>query len=388
MRATIIGAGVAGLAAAHGLRLLGWDVEIYEQADKLEPLGAGLSLSANALRALQTLGLYDTVVAEAQVVHRVDLLDQQGKVLQSTDFQAFSRRFGHLAMVVLHRADLYAALLARLRDGMIRTGMKCVGARAADNGVVLDFANGGVVEADFVLACDGIHSAVRKALFPESREHFAGYGCWRGISPHRPHGMDAARLTESWGMGKRVGLAALPDDRVYWFACCGTDDAQDPELADLDLGGVQAIFADFHDPIPEVLARTPPDSLIWTDILDLQPMRSFTRGRAVLLGDAAHALTPDLGQGAGLAIEDAAVLAALLARLPVGQALRDYDAQRVDRAHRIAAESRLYARIAQCTNPLVVPLRNFLVRKIPTRFLDRQLEPILDITFEPVKRTA
>lgn len=156
-------------------------------------------------------------------------------------------------------------------------------------------------------------------------------------------------------------------------------------MAKLDLEGVGALFADFPEPVPEVLSRTAPDSLIWTDILDLEPMPSFTRGKVVLLGDAAHALTPDLGQGAGLAIEDAAVLAALLARLPTERALQEYDARR---ARRIALESRLYARVAQWRNPLVVPLRNFLVSSIPERLLDRQLDAVLDVSFDPIRTAA
>ncbi|MCA1368344.1 FAD-dependent monooxygenase [Bradyrhizobium sp. BRP14] len=244
------------------------------------------------------------------------------------------------------------------------------------------------VEADFVLACDGVHSAVREALFPESHEHFARYTCWRAISPGVPRGMDPARLTESWGEGKRFGLAAIPGGRIYWFACCNAERTDDPALAKLNLDGIKAFFADFHEPIMEVLARTPPASLIRTDILDLDPMPSFTRGKVVLLGDAAHAVTPDLGQGAGLAIEDAAVLGALLARLPIERALQEYDARRVGRARRIARESRLYARIAQWRNPLVVPLRNFLVSSIPGRFLDRQLDAVLDVSFDPIRTAA
>lgn len=388
MRAVIVGAGIAGLAAAQGLRLIGWDVAVYEQAEKVEPLGAGLSLSANALRALRALGLYEAVAARAQPIRRLDLLDQRGKVLQTTDFEEFSRRYDHLAMAVLHRADLHQGLLSKLEDGVIRTGMECVGAREAGDRIVLHFANGDAVEADFVLACDGIHSAVRKALFPAAREHFARYTCWRAISPGVPRGMDPARLSESWGAGRRFGLAAIPGDRVYWFACCGTGRTDDPGLAKLDLEGVGALFADFHEPVPEVLGRTPPDSLIWTDILDLEPMPSFTRGKVVLLGDAAHAVTPDLGQGAGLAIEDAAVLSALLARLPMERALQEYDARRVGRACRIALESRLYARVAQWRNPLVVPLRNFLVSSIPERLLDRQLDAVLDVSFDPIRTAA
>jgi 2-polyprenyl-6-methoxyphenol hydroxylase-like FAD-dependent oxidoreductase len=387
MRVVIVGAGIAGLSAAHGLSILGWDVEIYEQAEKIEPVGAGLSLSANGLRALRTLGLYDAVVGRAQPIHRLDLLDQKGTVLQSTDFLEFSRHYGHLSMVVLHRGELHEALLSGLPKQIIRTGMECIGAREAGDRVMLEFADGRTVEAELVLACDGIHSAVRKALFPDAREQFARYACWRAISPGVPR-MDPARLTESWGAGKRIGLASVGDDRVYWFGCCGADRINDPDLVRFDLAAVQETFDDFHEPIPEVLRRTPADSLIFTDILDLDPLPSFTRGTVVLLGDAAHAVTPDLGQGAGLALEDAAVLAALLGRYSVETALSEYDARRVDRARRITRESRLYARVAQWRNPVVVGMRNFLVKSIPERFMDRQLDAVLDVTFEPIRTAA
>ncbi|WP_348631847.1 FAD-dependent monooxygenase [Mesorhizobium sp. M6A.T.Cr.TU.017.01.1.1] len=388
MRAVIVGAGIAGLSIAKGLRLLGWEVEIFEQASELKPLGAGLSLSANALRALRTLGLYDAVVANAQAIHRLDLLDDKGQVLQSTDFQRFSQRYGHLSMAVLHRGDLHKALLSQLPHSIIHTDMECVDARDLGDRIVLRFANEESVESDLVLACDGIHSVVRKALFPQSRERFARYVCWRAIAPGLPQGMDPTRLTESWGAGKRIGLATVPGERVYWFACSGADRVGDPKLAQADLAEVRAMFSGFHDPIPEIFDRTPAGSMIWTDILDLDPMPAFTRGRVVLLGDAAHAVTPDLGQGAGLAIEDAAVLAALFGRHPIGQAIREYDKRRLERAHRVASESRFYAGVAQLRNPIVVPLRNLLVKSIPERFMDRQLDSVLDIDFEPVRVAA
>ncbi|MBY5361127.1 monooxygenase [Rhizobium leguminosarum] len=389
MRIVIVGAGIAGLAVARGLSLIGHEVEIYEQAAELKPIGAGLSLSANALRALRTLGLYDAVLAEAQRIDRIDLLDQRGDVLQMTDLAALSQRYGHLSMVVLHRGGLHHALLSALPQSAIRLGMECVGARTHEAGAVLRFANGHTVEADLVLACDGVHSAVRKAVFPKARERFARYTCWRAISPGIPAGFDPTRLSESWGAaGKRIGLAAIPGERIYWFACCGARRIKDPDLAKIGLTELQGMFAEFHDPVPEVLASTSSDTVIWTDIEDLDPMPSFTHGRIVLLGDAAHAVTPDLGQGAGLSIEDAAVLASLLGRLPIDETLHEYDARRVGRAHRLASGSRLYAKVAQWQNPLVVPLRNRVVKSIPERFMDRQLDAVLDIDFEPVQAAA
>jgi 2-polyprenyl-6-methoxyphenol hydroxylase-like FAD-dependent oxidoreductase len=388
LRAVIVGAGIAGLSAAKGLRLIGWDVDVYEQAPELEPIGAGISLSANALNALRSLGLYDAVAAKAQPVHRIDLLAQRGDVLHSTNFTGPDGKAGDLDMVVLHRGDLQQTLLSGLPDLCIRTGMECIGAQQAEDRIQLAFANGESVEADLALGCDGIHSAVRRAIFPESRERFAHYTCWRAITPGIPAQVDSARLTETWGAGKRFGLAALPEDRVYWFACCGADRMNDSALAKMDLRSLQGLFAGFHDPIPEVLSRTPPGALIWTDIVDLAPMPSFVRGRIVLLGDAAHAVTPDLGQGAGLAIEDAAVISALLGRHSLDAAFRAYDARRVARARRIAAASRFYAAIAQWQHPVMVRVRNRAVTAIPESVLERQLSSILDYRLEPVAAAA
>jgi 2-polyprenyl-6-methoxyphenol hydroxylase-like FAD-dependent oxidoreductase len=197
LRAVIVGAGIARLSAAKGLRLIGWDVDVYEQAPELEPIGAGISLSANALNALRSLGLYDAVAAKAQPVHRIDLLAQRGDVLHSTNFTGPDGKAGDLDMVVLHRGDLQQTLLSGLPDLCIRTGMECIGAQQAEDRIQLAFANGESVEADLALGCDGIHSAVRRAIFPESRERFAHYTCWRAITPGIPAQVDPARLTET-----------------------------------------------------------------------------------------------------------------------------------------------------------------------------------------------
>jgi 2-polyprenyl-6-methoxyphenol hydroxylase-like FAD-dependent oxidoreductase len=388
MRVVIVGAGIAGLAAAKGLRLIGCDVEIYEQAPALEPVGAGISLSENALNALDVLGLCKRVAVEAQPIHRIELLDKAGKLLHAAKFPGSDGNSAHLQMVALHRGDLHQALFSALPGLSIHTGMECVGAQQTGNKVQLAFANEERIEADLVLACDGVHSAIRRAIFPEARERFAHYACWRAVVQGSDLPIDHECLTETWGPGRRFGIAALPEDRVYWFACCGSERMNDPGLAKIEISSLRALFAEFHHPIPEVLSKTSPEALIWTDIVDLAPLVSFVRGRVVLLGDAAHAVTPDLGQGACLAIEDAAVITAQIGRHGLDTALRQYDARRVARAHRIAAASRFYAAVAQWRHPVLVGLRNHLVRSTPAKFLDWQLSSILDHRFEPVLPAA
>lgn len=384
MRVVIVGAGIAGLAAAKGLQLVGCDVDVCERAPALEPIGAGISLSENALNALDALGLYESVVKEAQPIDRIELLDEAGKLIHATKLPGSSGNSVQLKMVALHRGDLQQALVSGLPGLAIHTGMECVGAQQTENQVHLAFGNGERVDADLVLACDGVHSALRRAIFPQARERFAHYACWRAVLRQSALPMDPVCITETWGPGKRFGIAALPEDRIYWFACCGSERMNDPALAKIDLSSLQALFADFHHPIPEVLRKTPSEAVIWTDIIDLSPLPSFVRGRVVLLGDAAHAVTPDLGQGAGLAIEDAAVLAAQLRHHDLDAALRGYDAQRVARARRIASSSRSYAAVAQWRHPVLVALRNSLARKIPEKLLEWQLSSIFDYRIDGV----
>jgi 2-polyprenyl-6-methoxyphenol hydroxylase-like FAD-dependent oxidoreductase len=341
---------------------------------RCEPSERLASLSPWSLKRSQFIGLTSWI--------------RKAACCKSTDFRRFDRKYGHLSMAVLHRGDLHQALFSELTGLAIRTGMECVDARQARDRVHLTFAGGEVIEAELVLACDGIHSAVRKAIFPDSRERFARYTWWRAIAPGIPVGMDRACLTESWGGAKRFGLAAVRGNEVYWFACCPADRMDDPLMAKVDLRSLQAMFAEFHEPIPEILSRTSPEALIWTDILDLAPMSSFTRGSVVLLGDAAHAVTPDLGQGAGLAIEDAAVLTSLLGCYPIERALREFNARRVRRAHKIAAGSRFYAAIARWQNPIMVRVRDVMIRNIPERLVERQLGSILDNEIEPLAPNA
>lgn len=388
MRIAIIGAGIAGLCLAKGLHLIGWTVDIYEQAPEIKPLGAGLSLSANALKALHRLGLYQPVIDHAQPIHRLSVLDEHGNVLQSTDHDGADRGDGLMDLVVLHRGELQEALSSQLPSGIIRTGTECVGAHpASDDRVHLEFKNGRNITADIVFACDGIHSVHRKSLFPDARERFAHYTCWRAIADHRPTAMESTHLSESWGAGIRFGLAPLRDGRVYWFACSSASRPDDPKLAKLNLAALQHMFSNFHSPIPEVLARTRPDAVIRTDIFDVDPLPSFVKGRVVLLGDAAHAVTPDLGQGAGLAIEDAAVLASLLGRHGIDEAFQHYDALRVPKARKIIKSSRGFAIIAQWHNPLAVGLRNSLMRTIPTHFIEQQMDKVTNVELEPVRPT-
>jgi 2-polyprenyl-6-methoxyphenol hydroxylase-like FAD-dependent oxidoreductase len=225
------------------------------------------------------------------------VLDQRGNALETTDHVRLSERFRHVSAVALHRAALHEALLSGLPRNCVHTGKRCTAVREQEDQVALRFEDGEETRTDLLFACDGIHSVVRTSLYPQWRERFAGYTCWRGIAPMRPHGVELGQVTQTWGRGRRFGIVPLADQSVYWFACVSADAPTDEDLARVKLPELRALSSEFQEHVRELLDATSQDSVIWTDIFDVPPKHHYTRNRIVLLGDAAHAVTPISDKG-------------------------------------------------------------------------------------------
>ncbi|MGX1804117.1 FAD-dependent monooxygenase [Nocardia sp. NPDC055321] len=366
-KALIVGGGIAGLASAIAFDRRGWEVEVLERAPRLTAVGAGISLWSNALRALDDIGIGDRVRERAIEDGAAGIRDARGRWLSRTDTAALRARYG--APVVLHRADLLDILRAAVPESALRTGISV--AEAGTDGSVRHSA--GTSRGDVVVGADGIHSVVRRAVCGAVEPRYSGYTAWRVVvTPTEPIG----DLGESWGRGERFGYAALADGRVYCFAAAniaaGAPDGGLPEL--------RRRFRDWHAPIPALLAAADPDAVLRNDIYELPPLPTYVRGRLALIGDAAHAMTPNLGQGACQALEDAVVLARVA---DSGGALDAYDAERRPRTRMIAARSARIGTVAQTANPVLATLRDTLMRALPASAQLRALAPILDWTPEP-----
>ncbi|WP_158726488.1 FAD-dependent monooxygenase [Tomitella fengzijianii] len=356
MRIGIIGAGIGGLVAAAGLQADGHDVTVYERRDAPAAVGAGLTLFVNAFAALDAIGLGDTVRAvSADALGRM----RSGQRRPSGRWLVSVPPGSGPAVRSLHRAELHSALLARLPAGMVRAGST---AQADPGGAPVVTVDGALERFDLVVAADGIRSGARRTWGLDRGVRYAGYTAWRGVTASRGHLADEAG--EAWGAGARFGIVPLPDDRVYWFAVLtaaeGADFGDEPAMLRERFGG-------WHAPIPALLDATPTSALLRHDIHDLAalPPRCVA-GRGVLLGDAAHAMTPDLGQGAGQAIEDAATLVLLLRHAGAPDAaLREYDRLRRRRARTLWHGSRLAGRVAQASSPAAVATRDVLMRAMP-----------------------
>jgi len=338
VRVIVIGSGIAGLSAAVALRKVGIDVAVYERAPELREVGAGISLWANAFRALDHLGVGDSVRQIALKMTRAEFRGSDGHtVLVGYDSATMERKSGLPEIVrMTHRADLVAALASHLPAGVARYGHECVGVEQTASGARVRFRNGHADEADVVLGADGIRSAVRAAILGPDEPRYAGYPCWRGVCP-RPNNLEPGYVAEWWGRGKRLGITTLTDDRVYWWATVnGPANGREPD----ERAFLAERFRGWAEPAPTLFATTPADHVFRNDILDRPPNRPWSKGRVGLIGDAAHSTTPNLGQGGCIAIEDAVVLARCLATgSDPAKALEAFEAERFARTAAINRDS-------------------------------------------------
>ena len=357
-RAAVIGAGIGGLAAGIALDQAGWEVSVYEAAREVRPIGAGLSIWPNGVRALQALGLDALVAAAARPSPAVRRAD--GSVLAGFTAAALADRFGE-PLVSVHRADLHEALLASLGDGKLSLGARLV----ASEGEQLRFADGSVERADLVVGADGVNSAVRSALFRDGEPRDSGLAAFRGVAQFDGEVAEG----EWWGARGSAGMLRLGGDRVYWFVCF---------RGEPDPGALPDYLADFGPSLAEVVERTPARDVLLHRLVDRGPLRGWSQGTTTLLGDAAHPMLPFLGQGACSALEDAVALGkAIGANETAPAALAQYERERLKPTAALVAGSRRMSRLIFMRSAAARRARNAIVPRVPASMRLRQLDPYL-----------
>jgi len=372
-KAIIIGGGIGGVTAAIALQRAGIDVTVFERADVLLEVGSGLPLWPGALRGIKKLGLTSVLEALGPSIGAGNITTWRGEVLADLSTAKRLQRLDTINAVV-HRAELLALLLEALGEDKVQLATTCVGFTQDAGGVEVQFADGRAVHGDLLIGADGIHSVIRAQMFGPAIPKYMGYTAWRGVASIAR--TDLASWT--WGKGYQFGIFPMSRNRVYWFAQRNTPEGEQDKA-----GGrkreLLELFHDWHDPIPVVIEATDDAHILRNDIYQTKPLHHWSRGRVTLLGDAAHAMTPNLGQGACQAIEDAVVLGDCLKAEPnVAAALSVYEKRRITRTKRVTWLSALMGPAVQMRNPVVAGVRNALVKDLPVGLFVQSIMWILD----------
>ncbi len=358
MRVAIVGGGIGGVALARALHMRGIEFRVFERSAAFGEIGAGVQITPNAVKALKALGLTDAL-------HRVGFLPEAmvgrnwetATELFRTPLKAATPALYGAEFYHVHRADLHAILCADLPASSVRFGVRCTGVEQDADGATVHFDDGSSYQADVVVGADGIHSAVREALWGADKPHYTGHMCWRALVPVDKHPLPYVSPDASFWMGPKahvvtyyvkggsaVNIVAVGES-PQWVKEGWTEASTTEEL----LG----FYAGWHENLIRLFENTDRTQTYKWGLFDRDPMERWAAGRATLLGDAAHPMLPFLSQGAAMAIEDAYVLACALAHFPgdIPAALAAYEAERRPRTSRVQLQARERGRTYHLSTP-------------------------------------
>lgn len=366
----IIGAGIGGLTTALTLKQKGLNVTIYESSAELKPVGAGIILANNAMQVFRTLGLLEKIKNAGNRISFMKITDNQLNPLSVVNLSEYEQKYG-VSSVAIHRGELQRILANEIGFENINLSKRLSKIEKTEL-FTLTFDDNTTIKSKIVIGADGIKSVVRNQLFSENIIRNANQNCWRGICeidlPKNYHN----ELNEAWGKGKRFGFVKISDRKVYWYALTNKNCTIESSLLE--------IFKDFHSDILKVISATPTRQIITSEILDLKPIKKWQAENVCLVGDSAHATTPNLGQGACQAIEDAYAIGQLLDKgISIENTFQQYEIKRKKKAHTIVNTSWTVGKLAHIENGLGVKCRNFIMKNMPKSANKKQMDMIFNL---------
>lgn len=378
-KVAIVGAGISGLTVARVFEDLGFDVSVFEASKTIRGIGAEIGLASNAMCAFENLGVADQIRKLGNPVEGFRICDPTGRSLFAIDTHRIQETYNEESYAI-HRSELHALLANRLKTGSIFLSKPLERLEQQQDKVRLFFADASQADFDFVIGADGIHSATRQILVPGSHERYAGYWCWRCV----------ARVPENfqlqgkalWGKKGRFGMKLMTRNRVYWFACINTP--LTGEVRNYTLRDLKNHFKDYID-VPELLDFSREEDVIGDAVCDIAPLQQYFYRRILLIGDAAHATTPNMGQGAGMAAEDVAILKEELENNKVKTAFHNFEQRRLERTAYIIKNSRHAGRIAQLDRRIPIWIRNWAFRNLPAALMQAPIRRLYDEDFRAIK---
>lgn len=375
MMIDIIGAGIGGLTTAIALEQKGVKTRIFEQAKKIRPVGAGIILANNAMQVYEKLGLRKEIEKVGNHISSVNITKANLTPLSKVDLSFFEKKHG-VKNIAIHRGLLQQILISKLNATDLNLNHRLSKMQLTDSEYSLYFENKNPIQSSTLIGADGLNSMVRQNLFTNSTVRRAKQVCWRGVTNFNLPTKYKNELNEAWGKRERFGFVQIAEDKVYWYALKSFK--KDKEEFPVD--AIEKYFTDFHPVVREIISATSKTQINTAEILDLKPINNWYKDNVCLIGDAAHAMTPNMGQGACQAIEDAYILSECLAKYEVKVAFEVFQKSRLPKAHQVVKASWLFGKMAHLSNPVLIKIRNQFMQMIPSSISKKQSEQIFQLS--------
>ncbi len=356
---TIIGGGIGGLALALAMHRVGIKTEIYEQASEIQEVGAGIVVYPNTFKLLKRLGLDKDILNARFHYKTAEFSTSDGKLMLGMDLMPIANEVGENCYPI-HRAELLSAIAAQLPTENIHIGHECTQVTQNNGNARAFFSNGNEIETSILIGADGINSLVRKSQIIDDNTRYSGQTCFRGVADFK-HNTPTV-LREVNGAGIRFGVCALNENKMYWWAAVNAPEAQMIPFKERQ-NFLLTRFKDWAFHVEDCIKATPSENILQNDLIDRKPINSWSKGCVSLLGDAAHPTTPNLGQGANMALEDAFVLTnSLIKHSNITQAFHDFEKQRIKHTSQVVTDSWRFGTLATWKNPIAVKFRELFVK--------------------------
>ncbi|MBK7149441.1 MAG: FAD-dependent monooxygenase, partial [Bacteroidetes bacterium] len=271
----IVGAGIGGLTTALALKQNGQEVTVYESATEIKPVGAGIIMANNAMQVFDKLGVRKKIESAGHKISNIKITDAQLNTIAASDLTKFENKYG-VYNVAIHRAELQKILANEIGSQNIQLSKRLLKIEQQNN-FKLTFDDNTCINADIVIGADGIKSTIRNQLFGTGNIRDTKQRCWRGVTEVDWTSKYNHEAFEAWGKGKRFGFVKISDKKVYWFAVIN-------ETLRKDNASITELFKDFHPEIVKIITETQNDKIIFNDIIDLQPINQWQKGKVCLIG--------------------------------------------------------------------------------------------------------
>jgi len=357
----IIGAGIGGLTTAIALQQKGISTRIFEQTPQFKPVGAGIVLANNAMQVYKKLGLAEEIAASGMRISTMHISTPQLETFSQIDLSYFEHKY-QVKNIAIHRATLQEILLGHLKQEQIYLGYQLETITENEDGYILAFKNGEKLLSNQLLGADGIQSKVRNCLFTETTIRSSQQICWRGVTEFQLPERHQHIFTEAWGKGDRFGFVQIAPNQVYWYAV----KTMEEDYTTYTTTEWPSLFKDYHPMAQELIAATPKETIHVAELEDLRPIKKWSKKGVCLLGDAAHATTPNMGQGACQAIEDAYILAECLEKMTYNKAFSEFQKIRMPKTKYVVDTSWQFGKMAHWQNSFAIGFRNQLLKMTPS----------------------